>query len=72
MTRYALKFTRKDVPYKFVYDSEELKRARRMLHLLKLFGCKDARLTTMAEHVASYAQPGLLAEEDGGPLFSMA
>ena len=25
-----------------------------------------------AQYVASYAQPGLLADEDGGPLFSMA
>jgi hypothetical protein len=37
-------------------------------------GCMDCGtiLTqTTAQYVASYAQPGLLADEDGAPLFSM-
>lgn len=43
--QYALKFSRNGAPYLFVYESNELKQAQRKLHLLKLFGHKEAVLT---------------------------
>lgn len=42
---YALKFTRNGAPYTFFYTGHEIKRGRRMLHLLRLFGFKDVVLT---------------------------